>query len=371
LYYAQLDGTLNATIIQPTCTKIVGNCSNLNFGFGFLPVDNQLYFENVVLYPKEDSYDYVAFSQSAVVTVLFIITVLISAVMFFNIIIVIMYKDQKDIDLRKPVFLVCQNVGAIILLSSNYFSIGFPTTTYCIAQMVFILIGFDLFYIPFFVKSLRLYILFTVSLDQQISIRDYFLYACIAIFIFLDSIILVAWFISFPITVDRKFFLTDDSYNYYYVSCTFNNGFLLGVLIYKTVLCALVWIISDLSAQIVFKLKMDKKRKRWFRRVNDAVDIKFGITFTLVVLVIVLIVLLMVNTNPKNTFYALCITIWISTAVPLGLIMYSVFKDLRTPPENQNSTSSTGTVSALKTCTLHYYLDFYSGTFRTHYVFCV
>jgi len=135
--------------------------------------------------------------------------------------------------------------------------------------------------------------------------------------------------------------LSDDkNYTYYY----FNNGFLLGVLIYKTVLCALVWIVSDLSAQIIFKVKLDKERKKRFRKVNDAVDIKFGITFTLIVLVLVLIVLLIVDTTPLNTFIGLCFTIWISTTVPLGCIMYYVYKDLiedKEPTSTKTSNSST------------------------------
>jgi len=190
-------------------------------------------------------------------------------------------------------------------------------------------------------KALRLYILFSASLDKKISIRDYQLYLSIVVFVLIDSFILIAWFISAPIKVDRIPYYSDKRYDYYYVSCLFDNGFLLGVLIYKTVLCAVVWVVSDLSAQIIFKVKLDRERKKRFRKVNDAVDIKFGITFTLIVLVLVLIVLLIVDTVPLNTFIGLCFTIWIATSVPLGCIMFYVYKDLII--EKEDYTTSTGT----------------------------
>jgi len=212
---------------------------------------------------------------------------------------------------------------------------------YCYTQMVFILLGFDLFYLPFFVKALRLYILFSVRCDKQISIRDRLLYCSIAVFILLDSVILIAWFLSYPISVQKIPFDSNSDYNYYYLSCLFNHGFLLGVLIYKTVLCAVVWIVSDMSSQIVFKVKFDKERKKRFRKVNDAVDIKFGITFTLVVLVLVLIVLLIVETNPINTFIGLNFTIWFATVIPLGLIMLYVYKDLLYNEKQNKITTAT------------------------------
>jgi len=276
-----------------------------------------------------DHYDYISFGNPLVIG-FFIITVLISIGLLVNIVIVIINRDQKDISLRHPVFLVCQNLGGIILLSSNYFTIGYPNTTYCYTQIVFLLLGFDLFYMPFFAKSLRFYILFTVSIDKQVAMSDRLLYASIILFIVIDSIILMAWFLSTSVSIYRDQYDSDGLNNSYYLSCDFTKGFLLGVLIYKTILCGLVWIVSDLSSQILFKVKLEKERKRSFRKVNDAIDIKFGITFTLVVLDLVLIVLLIVaDTNPTNTFIALNFTIWIATGVPLGLIMFYVYKDLR------------------------------------------
>jgi len=294
----------------------------------------------VVIPVKEDFEIYVSIDK-AVVMVLFIITVLISTGMLLNAIIIAINRNQKDIKLRHPIFLICQNLGAIVLLSSNYFSIGYPTTYYCYAQIVFLLLGSDLFYLPFLVKALRLYILFTVSFNKQISIRDRLLYSSIAVFIILDTIILISWFLTFPISILRTPFGSTINVNYYYLSCQFNHGFLLGVLIYKTVLCAVVLIVSDMSAQIVFKVKFDKERRKRFRKVNDAVDIKFGITFTLVVLVLVLIVLLIVETNPINMFIGLNFTIWFATLVPLGLIMLYVYKDLLSG-KNKNKTTTTG-----------------------------
>jgi len=120
-------------------------------------------------------------------------------------------------------------------------------------------------------------------------------------------------------------------------------------LIYKTVICAIVWIVSDMSSQILFKVKFDKERKRSFRKVNDAIDIKFGITFTLVVLDIVLIVLLIVaDTNPTNTFIALNFTIWIATGVPLALIMFYVYNDLIDSKSTSENTTTPNSPSAQK-----------------------
>jgi len=290
-----------------------------------------------------NNFDYTNFNNP-VVMVFFIITLLISIGMLMNIVIVVINREQNDVSLRHPVFLVCQNLGAIILLTSNYFTIGDPQTSYCYAQIVFLLFGFDLFYMPFFAKALSLYILFTVSLDKQVAIRDSLLYASIVEYIVIDSIILMGWFLSSPVSINSVQYDTIGVENSYYLSCGFTKGFLLGVLIYKTVLCAAVWIVSDRSSQIVFKVKFDKERKRRFRKVNDAVDIKFGITFTLVVLVLVLIVLLIVaDTNPTNTFIALNFTIWIATGVPLGLIMFYVYQDLIEPKDHEETSKSATT----------------------------
>jgi len=297
----------------------------------------------------DNNYEYISLSNPVVMG-FFIITVLISIGMFFNIVIVVLNREQNDVSLRHPVFLVCQNLGAIILLSSNYFTIGNPWEPYCYTQIVFLLFGFDLFYMPFLAKALRLYILFTVSFDKQVAIRDRLLYASIIVFIAIDSIICMAWFLSTPVSIYQSQYDSDGLITSYYISCGFTKGFLLGVLIYKTILCAIVWIVSDRSSQIVFKVKFDKERKRRFRKVNDAIDIKFGITFTLIVLVLILIVLLIVaDTNPTNTFIALNITIWIATGVPLGLIMFYVYTDLMNPKSPEETTASSSTTDAKKT----------------------
>jgi len=247
---------------------------------------------------------------------------------------------------RRPIFLHIQNFGCLVLLLSIFVTIGYPSSITCYLQLIFLLIGFDLFYLPFLVKALRLYIIFNVDLTKKLKLPDWNLLAIIAFFIFVDCFILIAWFVVYPVPTKSVFFLTDVNSNYFYLSCNFNEGFLIGIMIYKVILCAIVWIITDLASQIVFKVsQLSKERRRKIRKINDAIDMKFGITFTFILLTIILMILLVIQTNPLNTFIGISITVYIAIFIPMGKIMYSVVKDLAGPDTNSAITKETQNTS--------------------------
>jgi len=325
---------MNATTGNYSC--IVNFTSNLLITPGIALV------QNITIPVKDVVYVFPDFSNSsngAGVIVLFIIGLLLGAFFIFNIIAIVKNRGNINIIRRRPVFLYIQNIGCIILLLCIFVTIGTPTSTTCYLQLIFLLIGFDLFYLPFLAKALRLYIIFNFDLTRKIKLPDWNLLAIVAVFIFIDCALLIAWFVVYPINTKSAYFGTDTNNLYYYLSCDLNEGFLIGLMIYKVILCAIVWIITDLASQVVFQVsQLSKERRRKIRKLNDAVDMKFGITFTFILLTIILMILLVIQTNPINTFIGISITVYIAILIPMAKIMYSVMKDLYGP----NTNTSTG-----------------------------
>jgi hypothetical protein len=314
-----------------------------NFTSSLLATPQLILTQNITIPVKQLVYVYPAFSQDASATVLFIIGLVLGIFFAFNIVTVFLKRKDINIIRRRPVFLHIQNFGCIILLLSVFVIIGYPTSTTCYLQLIFLLIGFDLFYLPFLVKALRLYIIFTFDLTKKIKLPDWFLLGIISCFLFIDCFILIAWFIQYPITIKSALFLTDSNNIYYYLSCNLSEGYLIGIMIYKVILCAVVWIITDLASQIVFKVsQLSKERRRKIRKMNDAIDMKFGITFTFILLTIILMILLVIQTNPINTFIGISITVYIAIVIPMSKIMYSILKDLSNPSTNTAATIETG-----------------------------
>jgi hypothetical protein len=228
--------------------------------------------------------------------------------------------------------------------------IGIPKELTCYLRIVFILLGFDLFYLPFLVKAFRLYILFFAR-DKKYVIRDVMLYLIILAFILVDCFFLIAWFIGAPVKIDRVLDNSNDRYNFYSVYCKDNHGFLIGIIIYKTVLSAIVWIVSDMSEQIILQVDFGATKKHKLKKIHEASDIKFGITFTFLMLITVLIVFLVLKTAPINTFIGINLTIYIAILIPILRIMNSIFQDLSKPSINTSTPSTTSTTSSVHTNT--------------------
>jgi len=272
---------------------------------------------------------------------LFIIGLIIGVAILASGIAVLYHSRKIPILNRRPLFLVTKHFGCLVLLLSVFVSIGLPSATTCYLQLIFLILGFDLFYIPFLVKAIRLYALYKMDYTRLVRIEDWHLYSIVVGFLFIDCFIMIAWFVVYPINTIQTYFDTDIANNYYYFGCDADKGFLIAILVYKTIICAITWIISDLSSQIGLRLP-DKRRRQALKKINDASEIKFGISFTLILLVIVLMVLLVVTATPVTTFIAIAITVYIAMVVPLSPIMYITFKDLaRNNLEANPTTNST------------------------------
>ena len=66
-------------------------------------------------------------------------------------------------------FLVISFIGAICPIIGSIITLGTPEVWKCQAQIAFTSFGFDLFYVPFFVRILRIFILKRLAMLEKTS----------------------------------------------------------------------------------------------------------------------------------------------------------------------------------------------------------
>jgi len=215
------------------------------------------------------------------------------------------------------IFLLISFFGAICLIIGSIIILGSPEAWKCQAQIALLSIGFDLFYLPFFTRIVRIFILKRSAwVGRETVIKNYWLYLIIGIVVVFEIGYLCLWFALSPLYIQSIFVSNTTAVVTYYLDCAYQNNtagntFLLISVFFKTMLSFVCLVFSDIVSTIGYKMKTwNKERKEKFKAITNASEIKVTVVLTFIILDILAFCLLVIATTVITKFIAISLTIY-------------------------------------------------------------
>jgi basic membrane lipoprotein Med (substrate-binding protein (PBP1-ABC) superfamily) len=341
--YGMAIGTyqLNCTnSIQILCERL-GGCGGpcLTFSLsGWINNSNFIIYPTVVIPEKTIEYIYIDSAKTWVATLFLILDLIVISYFLIPIIYLIIagIRDYEKMLNRNGDFLIISFFGAIILVIGSIIIFGTPLVWKCQAQLALISLGFDLFYLPFFTRILRVLIIKTFAVGREIVIKNHVLHLITGFVVIFEIGYLVIWFSISPLEITKILISNTTQAESYYLDCgyqdnnnTIGTTFLLISVFFKTFLSLACWIISDFVSSIGDKIAgWDKERKKRFKNVTNASELKITVVLTFIILNILAMCLLAIATNVITKFVAISITIYVFVISCTITIIITLFKPL-------------------------------------------
>ena len=114
-------------------------------------------------------------------------------IILFTLLITILGRNHPIIAISSPLFLSLFCLGAILLLISTYFATITQTPILCATSVWLLTIGFNLMFSSLFVKTLRIYYIFSRSKLRRIKISNLKLSLLLLGFVSIDIILNIIW----------------------------------------------------------------------------------------------------------------------------------------------------------------------------------
>jgi len=341
--------------ISPLCNTY--NCSWLTDSVNVEFYNNsRVFYEVVELQPRDVIVIYVNFSSLTTYVLVLVTCVFGTGIIYLVVNIIIRRKKNEKIVSNNFGFTLTTLLGALIILCTIIPLIGYPSNIGCHFQILLIIIGFNLLYLPQLFKAIRLLILFTSpDLNERIAITDLRLSVYIGIVLLIDLLYLLVWFLVSPMAAEVLVQVDTEELYQTVVRCnsSYNYIFLLVLSIYKTIFCLAGWIISDKTAEINLQRSTEETSKR-IKDINDAPQVKLSLTLTFITLIIITMVLLVLNTGPLNLFLCIMIAIYIIVAIAVGSIIYRLFIRKQAFSRSSKTVTSAKTSSVSKNRTKNF-----------------
>lgn len=328
---------LNCTNSIKALCKRLGKCDQcLNVSMNqWLNNTNFIIEPSVFLPQKTISFIYISHEKTWLATFFLVLDILVISY-FIGPISYLIYnsiKNPKKAYNNNQGFLLMSCIGAVVLVIGSIIIYGTPESWKCQAQIALLSFGFDLFYLPFFVIILRLFIIknLPISLGTEVMIKTYLLYIAIAVFLCFEGAYIGAWFSTSPFDIKYIVKTNTTEEETYYVDCGHlntltGNTFLIVSVFFKMILAFSCWVVSSKVSEIGNNMSAwsDEKKKR-FKRMSNVSELNLTIVLTFIILNILSMCLLVIETNVITKFIAISITIYVFVISCTIKIIYRLF----------------------------------------------
>lgn len=217
-------------------------------------------------------------------------------------------------------FLLTSFFGAIVLVIASIVSIGIPSVWRCQSQIALISIGFNLFFLPFFVRTVRIFaIKLGAKRQKEIIIPSKAMHGFVWFMVLVEIAYLIGWFYTAPLELGRIAITNTSTEETFYLDCVHSdpvvgNKFLLVSVFEKFIFSFVCLLLSDKI--LLFGVGMSswtKEKKEKYAELTNASEIKAIVVATFVLLDIVSICFVVLSINVISKFIALSVVVYVFT----------------------------------------------------------